>query len=258
MSRPADIRSLLATGCCATVLLGAGAGAAAAVNVPSSPPAPKNTSAPVIRGSLVQGAVLTADPGRWTGTPAPTFTYRWLRCQTSCAPIPGATMRTYRLTAPDVSRRVRVQVTGTNMFGRATAASARSALVRSAFRVPAANEKSPRPGRLRSRIVIKGRLTDLGARFTSVALRASRGARVAIRCRGEDCPYKRASRRLRVRRIRLRSLERPLGAGTVVELRITKPELVGRFTRIRIRRDRTPRRLDRCLKPGAKKPSRCR
>lgn len=260
MRRPPGIRKVLAVAYGAIALLGAGAGAATAL-VPPPPPnpaAPTNTSPPVIRGSLVQGAVLTADPGRFTGTPAPTFTYRWLRCQASCVPIPGATQRSYRLTAAEVSRRVQVEVTGSNTFGRDTALSARSGLVRSAFRVPATNEKPQRPGRLRSRIVIKGRLTDAGARFTSVAVRASRGARVGIRCRGKGCPYKRASRRFRVRTIRLHSLERSLRAGVVLELRITKRNLVGRFTRVRIRRDRIPKRLDRCLKPGARKPSRCR
>lgn len=260
MRRPAGtLKALVVAGATAAVVAGS-AGAAAAVVAPTSPAAPVNTSRPTVKGTLVQGAVLTAVTGSWTGTPPPQYSYRWLRCQTSCVAIPGATGRTYRLTAADVSRRMQVIVTAANLLGSTSAGSARTGLVRSAFRDPGATEKPPsgKARRLRSRIVIKGRLVDAGASFTSVAVRASRGARVAVRCRGKGCPYGRASRKLRVKRIRLHSLERSLPAGVVLELRVTKRGLIGRYTRVRIRRGRVPRRIDRCLKPGARKPSRCR
>lgn len=254
MKVSAPTRRALAVACTTVAVVGGTASAASAL----VGPAPRNTSRPVVVGSLVQGASVIANNGRWTGTPAPTFTYQWRRCQATCVAIPGATERTYPLTAADVSHRMQVTVRGTNVFGSTAANSALSGVVQSAFRVPGKPQKPGRPKRLRSRIVITGRLTDTGARFTSVALRASRGARVAVRCRGKGCPYRRASRKLRVRRVRLHSLERSLPAGAVIELRITKRGLTGRFTRVRIRRNRIPTRIDRCLKPGARKPSRCR
>ena len=59
---------------------------------------PANTAEPTISGSPAQGQTLTAAPGTWTGTPAPTFAYQWLRCPPSggaangsdCATIDGA------------------------------------------------------------------------------------------------------------------------------------------------------------------------
>jgi hypothetical protein len=41
---------------------------------------PVNTSAPSIDGTARDGETLTADPGRWGGTPPITFEYRWVRC----------------------------------------------------------------------------------------------------------------------------------------------------------------------------------
>ena len=50
--------------------------------------APANQSAPTMSGSTVSGQVLTASPGTWTGSPTPTFTYQWLRCDSSGANLP--------------------------------------------------------------------------------------------------------------------------------------------------------------------------
>jgi hypothetical protein len=56
----------------------------------------------------------------------------------------------------------------------------------------------------------------------------------------------------------LRRLARSYSAGTIIELRVTKPETIGKLTRLRIRAGRTPARLDRCLLPGKpNKPIRC-
>jgi hypothetical protein len=47
-------------------------------------------------------------------------------------------------------------------------------------------------------------------------------------------------------------------AGTQLEIRITAPNMIGKVVRLRIRSGRSPaRRKDRCLRPGAARPTRC-
>lgn len=85
---------------------------------------PANTAAPTVTGTEQQGKTLTARPGTWTGNPS--FSYRWQRCAadgTGCGNIDNAASKTYVLTSADVGKTVRVQVTGTNSDGTATAVS---------------------------------------------------------------------------------------------------------------------------------------
>ena len=77
---------------------------------PSSPPPPPappvNTVLPTISGSAVQGSVLTATTGTWTGTAPISYTYQWQNCPSgggACTPITGATTSTYTPTAADVT-----------------------------------------------------------------------------------------------------------------------------------------------------------
>ncbi len=94
--------------------------------------APLNTSPPTIGGSAIQGQTLTATPGSWTGSPTPTFTYQWLRCDTvgvNCAPIAGAAGQSYLLAAGDIGSTIVAQVTGSNSAGSASASSSQSAVV---------------------------------------------------------------------------------------------------------------------------------
>ncbi len=103
--------------------------------------APSNTVAPTVSGSLVQGQTLTADPGTWTGSPAPAFTYQWQRCDAAglnCGDIASANAATYQLVQADVGVTVRVQVTGTNTAGNSTTPSAATATI-----APAPGPQSP-------------------------------------------------------------------------------------------------------------------
>jgi hypothetical protein len=102
---------------------------------------------------------------------------------------------------------------------------------------------------------IRGVLTATGARVTLLSVRAPRGARITVVCRGRGCP---------VRRLvpapgagRLRPFERDLRAGTRLELTVSKHGYIGKFTVIVIRRNASPWRSDRCLEPGAKRAVRC-
>ena len=96
--------------------------------------APVNTVAPSISGSAVEGQTLTASPGSWSGSPAPSFAYQWQRCDQSgqnCAPI-GAQISTYGALSADVGSTLEVSVTATNSSGSASAPSAATGLVTSA------------------------------------------------------------------------------------------------------------------------------
>jgi PKD domain-containing protein len=89
------------------------------------------------------------------------------------------------------------------------------------------------------------------------AISAPRGVRIAIRCRGGGCPYAHKRLTTRHRRTRVHSLERRLRAGTVVEVRVTKQGRIGKYMRLRVRRGIGPARVDRCLRPGLRRPVRC-
>jgi chitodextrinase len=99
----------------------------------TGPPAPpENTSIPTIGGQAQAGNVLSASPGSWSGSPAPTPSYQWSRCDSAganCSPISGATSTSYTLVSADESRRLRVAVTATNTSGSATALSDPTGLV---------------------------------------------------------------------------------------------------------------------------------
>ncbi len=102
-------------------------GSASAQSVPTNavdPDAPLNTVIPVISGTVRDGETLSASTGTWTGTPVIGHGYQWRRCDgagSGCADIPGATGASYELTADDVDGTIRVQVTGTNAAGDASA-----------------------------------------------------------------------------------------------------------------------------------------
>jgi PKD repeat protein len=105
---------------------------------------------------------------------------------------------------------------------------------------------------------------DRGTRIRELVVHAPAGARIRVRCRGRGCPFRSfarkadvhvyAARIVRIHRLR-KHLLRP---GTLIEIRVTKRGEVGKFTRFRIRKGKPPKRTDRCLEPGVKRPARCR
>jgi hypothetical protein len=93
---------------------------------------PVNTSTPLVRGDLIVGSVVTADPGGWSGRQSISFSYRWLHCNTQggdCSSISGATGRNYRLTSADLGHKMRFNVTARNAVGTLTVISGESAIV---------------------------------------------------------------------------------------------------------------------------------
>ena len=103
-----------------------------------------------------------------------------------------------------------------------------------------------------------GSPTATGAHLDLLTVAAPRGARIGVRCRGGGCPYRHKRTTSKGKTVKLRRLARNYRAGAVIEIRVTKPETIGKFTRLRIVAGRTPKRIDRCLNPGKpNKPFRC-
>jgi PKD repeat protein len=101
-----------------------------------------------------------------------------------------------------------------------------------------------------------GQLTRTGVQIKSLTVKAPHGARVAIRCRGSGCPYRRAATRSDGM-VRFRRMQRSLRAGTVLEISVTERGKIGKYTRFRLRRGTRPARVDRCLMPGVARPVGC-
>ena len=103
------------------------------VGVAESPPPspPENMSLPSVSGSTVEGQMLSASTGSWTGAPT-SYAYQWEDCAASggsCSKVAGATGSSYRLAAGDVGHALRVLVTASNSAGSTAASSAATAPV---------------------------------------------------------------------------------------------------------------------------------
>lgn len=82
---------------------------------------PAATTAPSISGSATVGGTLTAGLGVWTGSPTPTTSHTWLRCDSAGANCTDTTVTTstYSPVAGDLGARFRLEVSATNAAGTA-------------------------------------------------------------------------------------------------------------------------------------------
>jgi hypothetical protein len=88
------------------------------------------------------------------------------------------------------------------------------------------------------------------------------GARVTVRCKGHGCPLRSSSRlavatKQGVPQIEFKRFERWLPAGVSLEIFVSKPGELGKYTRFRVRRAKLPERVDMCLDPVGAKPLAC-
>ena len=107
---------------------------------------------------------------------------------------------------------------------------------------------------------LRGRLTPSGLRVLLLTVSGPRGARVSVECHGRGCPSGRFARAVPSRGPRLvamRHVRRTLRPGARLEVFVTQPGRVGKYTKFVIRRHGDPSRSDRCLEPGASRPTRC-
>jgi PKD repeat protein len=104
---------------------------------------------------------------------------------------------------------------------------------------------------------IQGRFTRKWTRITRLIVHAPMGARVGQRCKGRGCPRGLKRLRMKQRTLRLRAFERRLRPGARITIPVTMPGFIGTNTQFTIRRGMKPKRVERCLQPGAKRPSAC-
>jgi hypothetical protein len=106
-------------------------------------------------------------------------------------------------------------------------------------------------------------LTNRGTRIRELVVNAPDGARVQVRCGGRHCPFRSFARTADVKAraagtVHIRRLARyVLRPGTLIEIRVTKRGEVGKYTRFKIRKEKPPLRVDRCLPPGSRRPAPC-
>lgn len=126
--------------------------------------------------------------------------------------------------------------------------------------VAIAPRPTPPPAPLQPSPIVRltTRGTPRGAQVLRLGVHAPPGSRVSVRCRGRSCPVRAQVRGVRTPRpLRFRALERRMRAGVVLEVRITAPQRIGKYTRFRLRRDKPPSRVDLCLQPGDADPTPC-
>jgi len=85
---------------------------------------PRNTAAPIVTGSAVQGSQLMGTAGTWVGSGTVSYAYQWYRCDSTgahCSSIHGATVASYKLVAPDISHTMGLTVNATGSLGKASA-----------------------------------------------------------------------------------------------------------------------------------------
>ena len=99
-------------------------------------------------------------------------------------------------------------------------------------------------------------------RFTGLAVtRAPRGVKVRLTCTGGGCPFNAKRRRIRKATSRFNLLSLVKGAklerGARLRIRVTRAGSIGIATTWKVRAPDGPKRVDRCLVPGRKRPSPC-
>ena len=208
-----------------------------------------------IQGSAVVGQTLWAT-FEAAGDPPTTIEYRWRRCEADkpddCDDIKDAKAATYTMTPTDLGFRLRVRVKLKNSDGDDEDESFPTAVV-SALPLPQPTPAAPPPLWPFPVVSVGAYILDHGSRIVLWRVKAPRGAKIEVRCRGPGCPLRRRS----FRPGRIRPLERYLRAGVAITIRVTRPGFIGKYTRVVIRSRKPPRRRDACLFPGDRRPRPC-
>ena len=232
---------------------------------PATPPA--NTAAPVMTGTPEVDQTLSCSSGAWSGNPAPSLAYEWLRDD---APIPGASSPTYVLQVGDARHELGCRVTATNPAGSISAVSS-TLLIRNRPLTPAAPQLAPALGSsaLGARAAAAPTTGAADTTAPTVKLSTRRSQRlstsitVTIACPRENC---RASTRATIRPLwpsvgptrRLASVSTTIAKGYPVTVRLRLSSRMRRDGQTRAARPQAhgraaarPRRRRRRQRPHA-------
>jgi PKD repeat protein len=104
---------------------------------------------------------------------------------------------------------------------------------------------------------IAGTVLPHGALIDVLSVRASRGAKIQVRCLGSGCPVRSIATTSATRLVRLHKFERRLRAGIRIKLFVRQENRIGKYTSVLIRAGEAPKRVDLCLFPTRRSPGRC-
>ena len=105
---------------------------------------------------------------------------------------------------------------------------------------------------------LAGSLYSRGVKVRALeAKKAPPESTVTVLCAGKSCPAKKIVKTAQTKRVRFKGMTRFLWAGTIISVSVRQGELIGKYTRWRIRGGKLPKRTDRCLYPNRRKPVRC-
>ena len=250
------------------------------------------TQAPTVSGDPSPGSELTATAGDWT-PPGATAGYDWLRCDASgdnCTPIAGSCDRRYTVRDTDLGHTLRARLTVVESGQPPASASSdpTAVVIDKPYSIPAGGDigetcvvvtpTGPEQGTFTSSsqtgpgttpapdtslafidpfpvVRVAGRFTRSRTRLTRVTINAPGGARIRVDCKGRGCPYQRKA--IAVKLVQVRALQRNYRPGVTIEIRVTQPRKIGKYTRVKTRRGKAPVRLDRCLMASSNRPVRC-
>jgi hypothetical protein len=114
---------------------------------------------------------------------------------------------------------------------------------------------------------IAGSETSYGVKISLLTVLAPLSTQVTVTCSGRGCKTKSESRlatasskakgRAGAVTLAFRRFERPLRAGVILRIRVSKAGEIGKYTSFRIRGNELPVRVDDCLLPASSKPTPC-
>ncbi len=97
-------------------------------------------------------------------------------------------------------------------------------------------------------VTLQGTVDAKGAvKVSRLQIRALRGTRVIVTCRGHACPFKTLRRIMITSSLRLKKLERKLKPTMIVTMHIARPGQLGKYVQYKVRRKKAPKRRDACL-----------
>jgi hypothetical protein len=106
-------------------------------------------------------------------------------------------------------------------------------------------------------VTVGGSLRPAGTKIDLLAVRAPQGSRVSVRCRGKGCRLKPLSKVVGRGRLRVKAAERLMPAGVALEVLVRRGDRIGKFTRLKLRDNKRPKRTDGCLWPGTSQLAPC-